>query len=58
MTISEDIGLNTIQKDQLIDAIGEQYQKAVNICKNLLNEMGLLERLVFTHTCWWTNLFT
>lgn len=31
----------TITKDQLIDAVGEQYQKAVNICKNLLERNGL-----------------
>lgn len=38
----EDIDLEiTITKDQLIDAIGEQYQKAVNICKNLLGRNGL-----------------
>ena len=38
----EDIDLEiTITKDQLIDAIGEQYQKAVNICKNLLERNGL-----------------
>lgn len=38
----EDIDLEiTITKDQLIDAIGEQYQKAVNICKNLLVRNGL-----------------
>lgn len=35
----EEIDLEiTITKDQLIDAIGEQYQKAVNICKNLLEQ--------------------
>ena len=38
----EDIDLEiTITKDQLTDAIGEQYQKAVNICKNLLERNGL-----------------
>lgn len=38
----EDIDLEiSITKDQLIDAIGEQYQKAVNICKNLLERNGL-----------------
>ena len=38
----EEIDLEiTITKSQLIDAIGEQYQKAVNICKNLLNRNGL-----------------
>lgn len=38
----EDIDLEiTITKDRLIDAIGEQYQKAVNICKNLLGRNGL-----------------
>ena len=38
----EEIELDiTITKDQLIDAIGEQYQKAVNICKNLLDRNGL-----------------
>ena len=38
----EEIDLEiTITKDQLIDAIGEQYQKAVNICKNLLERNGL-----------------
>ena len=31
----------TITKGQLIDAIGEQYQKAINICKNLLKRNGL-----------------
>lgn len=38
----EDIDLEiSITKEQLIDAIGEQYQKAVNICKNLLERNGL-----------------
>lgn len=38
----EDIDLEiTVTKDQLIEAIGEQYQKAVNICKNLLKRNGL-----------------
>ena len=38
----EDIDLEiSITKDQLIDAIGEQYQKAVDICKNLLERNGL-----------------
>ena len=38
----EDIDLEiSITKDQLIDAIGEQYKKAVNICKNLLERNGL-----------------
>ena len=38
----EEIDLEiTITKDQLIDAVGEQYQKAVNICKNLLERNGL-----------------
>ena len=38
----EEIDLEiTITKDQLINAIGEQYQKAVNICKNLLERNGL-----------------
>lgn len=38
----EEIDLEiTITKDQLIGAIGEQYQKAVNICKNLLRRNGL-----------------
>lgn len=38
----EEIDLEiTITKDQLISAIGEQYQKAVNICKNLLKRNGL-----------------
>ena len=31
----------TITKEQLIDAVGEQYQKAVGICKNLLERNGL-----------------
>ena len=31
----------TITKDQLINAIGEQYQKAIGICKNLLERNGL-----------------
>ena len=38
----EEIDLEiTVTKDQLIEAIGEQYQKAVNICKNLLERNGL-----------------
>lgn len=38
----EEIDLEiTITKDQLIDAIGGQYQKAVNICKELLKRNGL-----------------
>ena len=38
----EDIDLEiTITKDQLIDAVGEQYQKAVGICKKLLERNGL-----------------
>lgn len=38
----EDIDLEvTVTKDQLKDAISDQYQKAVNICKNLLNRNGL-----------------
>lgn len=38
----EEIDLEvTVTKDQLKDAISEQYQKAVNICKNLLNRNGL-----------------
>lgn len=37
----EEIDLEiTITKDQLIDAIGGQYQKAVNICKDLLKRNG------------------
>lgn len=38
----EEIDLEiTITKDQLINAIGEQYQKAVKICKSLLDRNGL-----------------
>ena len=38
----EEIDLEiTITKEQLINAIGEQYQKAVDICKNLLARNGL-----------------
>lgn len=38
----EEIDLEvTVTKDQLRDAISEQYQKAVNICKNLLDRNGL-----------------
>lgn len=38
----EEIDLEiTITKDQLIDAVGEQYKKAVGICKNLLERNGL-----------------
>ena len=38
----EEIDLEiTVTKDRLIEAIGEQYQKAVNICKNLLERNGL-----------------
>lgn len=38
----EEIDLEiTITKSQLIDAVGEQYEKAVEICKNLLRRNGL-----------------
>lgn len=38
----EEIDLEiTITKDQLIDAVGEQYKKAVGICKKLLERNGL-----------------
>lgn len=38
----EDIDLEiTITKDQLINAIGDQYQKAISICKELLKRNGL-----------------
>ncbi|EKC72721.1 Heat shock protein Hsp70, partial [human gut metagenome] len=38
----EEIDLEiTINKDQLIDAVGEQYKKAVGICKKLLERNGL-----------------
>lgn len=41
----EDIDLEiAITKDQLINAIEDQYQKAVNICKNLLKRNGLTGR--------------
>ena len=39
----EEIDLEiTITKDQLIDAVGEQYKKAVGICKKLLERNGLV----------------
>lgn len=38
----EEIDLEiTVTKEQLVDAIGEQYRKAVSICKNLLKRNGL-----------------
>ena len=38
----EDIDLEiTITRDQLINAIGDQYQKAISICKELLKRNGL-----------------
>lgn len=38
----EEIDLEiTMTKEQLVDAIGDQYQKAINICKSLLERNGL-----------------
>lgn len=38
----EEIDLEiTMTKEQLIDAVGDQYKKAINICKSLLKRNGL-----------------